>query len=108
MSVRHGAVTSEKRVHPRAAIELVVSCERRGAPAIAGTARDIGLGGIFVESSESLAFGTEVVIVTHLGGTGAPVRLPGVVRWTKVNGFGVQFGLLGARETHLISLLFKR
>ena len=107
MSVRHGAAASEKRVHPRASIELVVSCERRGGPAIAGTARDIGLGGIFVESSESLAFGTEVTIVTRFGAS-PEVRLPGVVRWAKPGGFGVQFGLLGARETHLISLLFKR
>ena len=34
-------------------------------------------------------------------------RLPGVVRWLKPGGFGVQFGLLGARDTHAISELFK-
>src|SRR5437762_256941 len=108
MSVRSGALARDKRAYPRAVVALVVSCERRGAPPVAGTARDIGLGGIFVESEATLPFGTEVVIVTRLLGVKSELRLPGVVRWTKPTGFGVQFGLLGARETHIISELLRR
>jgi type IV pilus assembly protein PilZ len=84
---------------------MAVSCERRDAPAVQGTARDIGIGGVFIESSETLPFGTEVIVVGRLPGTGIELRLPGVVRWAKPDGFGVQFGLLGARETHAISAL---
>jgi hypothetical protein len=41
-------------------------------------------------------------------GTKAELRLPAIVRWATPDGFGVQFGSLGARETHAISELFKR
>jgi len=43
-----------------------------------------------------------LVIVARLPNTKTDLRLPGVVRWAKPNGFGVQFGSLGARETHAI------
>jgi Tfp pilus assembly protein PilZ len=85
-----------------------VFCERQGAPPVQGTARDIGVGGAFVESTEPLLFGTEVVIVARLANGGAALRLPAIVRWAKPNGFGVQFGLLGARETHALAELSKR
>ena len=87
---------------------MAVACERRDAPAALGTARDIGIGGVFIESSELLPFGTEVVVVGRLPGAASELRLPGVVRWTKADGFGVQFGLLGAHATHAISALGTR
>jgi type IV pilus assembly protein PilZ len=46
--------------------------------------------------------------VARFVGTKADLRLPGIVRWAKPDGFGVQFGSLGARETHAISELLKR
>jgi hypothetical protein len=36
------------------------------------------------------------------------MKLPAVVRWNKPGGFGVQFGLLGAKETHSLAQLLKR
>jgi type IV pilus assembly protein PilZ len=71
-------------------------------------ARDISIGGMFVESGEILPFGTELTIAVRLPGTKADLRLPAIVRWAKPSGFGVQFGSLGARETHAISQLLKR
>jgi PilZ domain len=105
MSFMNGAARREKRVHPRVSVEIAVSCERLGAPPVLGTARDLGVGGVFIETSEVLPFGTELVIVGRLPGMKAELRLPGVVRWAKADGFGVQFGLLGARETHSILAL---
>jgi Tfp pilus assembly protein PilZ len=64
------------------------------------------MGGMFVATKESLPFGAELIIVTRLPGAKADLRLPAIVRWLTPNGFGVQFGLLGARETHAISELF--
>jgi type IV pilus assembly protein PilZ len=46
--------------------------------------------------------------VGRFTGTKGDLRLPAIVRWTKPDGFGVQFGSLGARETHAISQLLKR
>ncbi|HEY3665941.1 MAG TPA: PilZ domain-containing protein [Polyangiaceae bacterium] len=101
-STRGAAARHEKRAHPRVAVEIAVSCERRDGPALFGTVRDISIGGTFVESTELLPFGTAVVIVARLPHTKTDLRLPGVVRWAKPNGFGVQFTSLGARETHAI------
>ncbi len=96
----------EKRVHPRVEVDIDVVCERKDGPAISGIAKDISLGGMFVESSEELPFGTQLTIVGQL--PDGAVRLSSVVRWNKPGGFGVQFGLLGARETHVIAKLLKR
>lgn len=68
-----------------------------------GRATDISLGGMFVATSAPLPFGSEVVVsiaFPHQRGTFA---LSGVVRWTHEGGMGIQFGLLGARETHAIA-----
>lgn len=98
----------DKRSHPRVEIDTEVSCERQGAAAFTGMAKDISIGGMFIESSEVLPFGTELSIVGRLPGTKGELKLPAIVRWAKPHGFGVQFGSLGARETHAISQLLKR
>ncbi|HTA90087.1 MAG TPA: PilZ domain-containing protein [Polyangiaceae bacterium] len=102
MRATRGAARQDKRIHPRIAVEIAVSCERRNGPPVLGIARDISIGGTFVESTELLPFGTELVIVACLPNGKTELRLPGVVRWAKPNGFGVQFALLGVRETHAI------
>ena len=98
----------DKRSHPRVIVNTPVSCEVPDSTAFEGLAKDISIGGMFVESTEVVPFGTEVTIVGHFTGTKGDLRLPAIVRWAKPDGFGVQFGSLGARETHAISQLLKR
>lgn len=95
----------EKRVHPRISIDLPVVCE--GAESFSGVAKDLSMGGMFVEAATVPAFGAKLNIVCRLPGASADSKLPAIVRWSKPGGFGVQFGLLGARETHLIAGLLK-
>jgi hypothetical protein len=97
----------DKRHYSRVPIDVSVSCERAGAQPFRAAGKDISVGGMYLVSSEQPAFGTELTIVGRLPGAKKDVRLPAVVRWTKEDGFGVQFGLLGALETHLISELMK-
>ena len=97
----------EKRTHPRVSIGLAVRCEVKDGPVITGNGRDISLGGMFIEASEVPAFGTPVTVVARLPGAQDDARLPAVVRWNKAGGFGVQFGLMGARDTHAITRLMK-
>lgn len=69
-----------------------------------GTAADLSLGGMFVESLDAqltIPFGARVTV--HVRVANDLVELPGIVRWTRGGGVGVQFGLLGARETHAIT-----
>lgn len=97
----------DKRRHPRVPVNVPITCEVAGQPAIAGVLVDVSVGGAFVGCEAALAFGTQITIVGDL--PGAPgLRLPAVVRWSKPGGFGVQFGLLGARETHALSALAHR
>lgn len=97
----------DKRSHPRVSVHFPVTCEPKDGAPFSGFAKDISIGGIFVEAAQNLAFGTEITIVARFPGTKVDSRLPGVVRWSKPGGLGIQFGLLGARETHAISELMK-
>jgi hypothetical protein len=97
----------EKRTHPRVAISLAVSCEIKDEPAFAGSGRDISLGGMFIEAEALPAFGTPLTIVARLPGLPGDTRLAAVVRWNSPGGFGIQFGLMGARETHAITRLVR-
>jgi hypothetical protein len=92
----------DRRAQPRVEIEIAVLCERVGGPPLEGVTKDLGIGGTFIETAELLPFGTRVVIVGRLPGTTTDLRLPGIVRWQKANGIGIQFGELGSRETHAI------
>ena len=97
----------DKRSHPLVPLSVELICEVSEGANISGRAKDISVGGMYIESETEVSFGTQVSIVLRLPNTKADSRLPGVIRWIKPGGFGVQFGLLGARETHAISELFK-
>ncbi|WP_394825831.1 PilZ domain-containing protein [Pendulispora albinea] len=95
----------ELRRTPRAPIDLLVefapkseTTDRRG-----GRAKDISIGGMFVETPDPPGFGAEVLIELTLPGERSAFVLPGVVRWTDRDGMGVQFRTLSARETFAIT-----
>lgn len=48
-------------------------------------------------------FGTELTIRVRAPQSKDELVLPGVVRWVRSDGMGIQFGLLGAKETHEIT-----
>jgi hypothetical protein len=68
-----------------------------------GQSVDISLGGMFVATDFPASFGSEVLIRVTLDDTAGELALPAIVRWTRPDGMGVQFGLLGARETFAIT-----
>jgi type IV pilus assembly protein PilZ len=99
----------ELRRTPRAPIDAVVEFAIKGDPVRRhGKAHDISLGGMFVETPTPPNFGAEVVIYITLPGEKSAFALPGVIRWTRNGGMGVQFGLLGARETYTITEAVKK
>ena len=99
----------EKRRYARASIDTPVTFSVKGSSnEESGIGRDISIGGIFIETATAAAFGAEVVVRVSLrtaGGSMGEFKLPGVVRWVRSGGMGVQFGLLGVRETHAITEL---
>ncbi|HVJ93271.1 MAG TPA: PilZ domain-containing protein [Labilithrix sp.] len=101
----------EKRRYARATIDLPVLFSTKGVEGSAsGIAKDIAIGGMFIETAEPAAFSAEILVRIRLPTPTSgeqEFRLPGVVRWVRSGGMGVQFGLLGALETHAITELGK-
>lgn len=94
----------ELRRHSRVPLETEVVLMAKGAKTGSmAQAKDISVGGMFVAGEQPFAFGAELVVHVTLPGRSEALTLPGVVRWVRPNGMGVQFGLLGARETHAIT-----
>jgi hypothetical protein len=97
----------EKRAHSRSVVRIAVTCTTDGGATISGMSRDMSTGGMYVEANEIPAFGTKIGLRLDAPGL-YEITLPGIVRWTKVDGFGVQFQLLGARETHALAALVRK
>jgi type IV pilus assembly protein PilZ len=97
----------ELRQHQRTPVDLAVQFAAKGSSKrVPGRAKDLSIGGMYLQTATPLPFGTEVVVEVLLPGQKAPMALPAVVRWTRATeGMGLQFGLLGARETHAITAL---
>jgi type IV pilus assembly protein PilZ len=109
MTDRDDRVRVEKRRYGRAPVSSAASFAIKGDPARRqGICKDISVGGMFLVTESPAAFGAEVVIHATLPGSNEPLALPGVVRWLGDGGMGVQFGLLGAVETHLITELQRK
>ena len=94
---------SEKRQFERAQFDGEVQVTVAGGEQFSALVRDLSVGGTYILSEHKPAFGTEVTLSMRLPalaerGKGAGT-LGGVVRWTRDDGFGVQFGPTGALET---------
>ena len=99
----------ELRRYQRAPLEVPVEFALKGTDGRhAGRSRDISLGGMFILTATPLPFGAELLVHITLPGQRGAFALPGVVRWSRTGeGMGIQFGLMGARETHAITELTK-
>jgi type IV pilus assembly protein PilZ len=96
----------DKRQHPRKIIEADVAFQVGGGPRVEARCRDVSLGGMFIETEATAPYGTPVRVFLRLPGLKDEVTVDTIVRWSKPGGMGVQFGVMGARETHaLIELL---
>lgn len=91
---------SDKRQHPRQTIEADVTFQIAGAARISARCRDVSLGGMFIETPTPPPYGTPVRVFMWLPGHRGEVTIEATVRWAKPDGMGVQFGVMGARETH--------
>ena len=92
------------RRHPRVRFDADVSFTLKGkTDKLKGRGRDMSLGGMFIETEYPLAHNAELVVSLTIPGQAAPFAIPAVVRWQAPDGMGVQFGLIGARETHAIT-----
>lgn len=102
-------VRVEQRRYARAPVEAAASFSLKGSPERrAGLCKDISIGGTFLETDSPASFGSEIVVHIVLPGSTTESALPGVVRWLRAGGMGVQFGLIGAVETHKLTELGRK
>lgn len=92
---------SDRRIPVDAPAELSVE----GGARISCHVTDVSVGGARVQTDTPPPFGSSVVMRVRLPGSTRHLALPAVVRWARDGAAGLQFGLLGARETHLITAL---
>lgn len=93
----------EKRRYFRKVVEYEIEFSIVGeAERATGICRNLSLGGIHVETDTPAPFGANVTVYLSLRGMG-PEGMPGIVRWVKPQRMGIQFGLLGARDTYAIT-----
>jgi len=93
----------EQRRSHRVAIAVPVEFTAKGSvDKVPGVSKDISPRGMFIETAFPAGFGVAVLVGFTLPGH-ASLLVSGTVRWTSTSGMGVQFGLLGARETYAIT-----
>ena len=93
----------EKRRHFRKSAGYAVEFGVAEGERHPGVCRDFSLGGMHIQTSEPAPFGANVTVYLKLKGAQAESALPGIVRWVKADEMGIQFGLLGARETYALT-----
>jgi type IV pilus assembly protein PilZ len=99
----------ELRRFVRTPLDAAVSFTRKSAAEVlSGRAMDVSLGGMFVETASAFPFGSDVTLRVRLPQCKDELSLPGIVRWVGEGGMGIQFGNLGAKETHEITEFVKR
>lgn len=98
----------ENRKHPRKPIRLPLELSVGEGPRVAGQCSDLSLGGMYVETSASAAYGANVTLFVALPDLQGEARIEATVRWTKPGGMGLQFSAMGARETHGITELLSK
>lgn len=99
----------EARREHRAHLEIDVRfhlASGEGDEVVRARARNVSVGGMFIETDRPAPFGAEITLEIALPDMPEFARLAGTVRWTNADGMGVQFGVMGARETHgIVKLL---
>jgi len=75
---------------------------------VEGRCGNISLGGMFVETAESVDYGTPVYLRFHLPALGGEAEVDGVVRWNASNGVGVQFDPLRAKHVWALNRMLER
>ena len=93
---------NERRRHPRVRVHLPVTLDLQGGGRIDAHVSDLSVGGAFIEAEASPPMGTQASLVIQMPGD-KQLAIDGTIRWAKPNGIGVQFGLLGVRETYALS-----
>ena len=95
----------EHRQYSRKNLTSSVAFQFGEGPRVDAECHDVSLGGMYIETSAPAAYGTALSVFLKLPGLKEETRIQAIVRWWKPTGMGVQFGVMGARETHALTTM---
>lgn len=104
---RNGAIKlTGRRAHERfrCALDVVVSHEGRD---YASTTDNVSLGGVHLVGDDRPPFGADVKLCFRLPSMKADSICDGTVRWSRPDGYGVQFGSLRPIDVWGLNQYFK-
>jgi type IV pilus assembly protein PilZ len=96
---------TDNRKHPRKSVQADIAFQAAGGERIDARCQDLSLGGMFVETARPLPYGAAVRVFMRLPGLKTETAIDCIVRWSNPTGMGVQFGVMGARDTHGVTEL---
>jgi len=97
----------KQRTHPRYECRIPVKITTVDNTELDGTAINVGVGGIQLESATALTFNAELKVRFRLPGLDEDTVVDGTVRWIKDGSSGVQFGSLRARDVWALNQLLR-
>jgi len=96
----------ESRRFARKPLHPPVTFQGGDGQTIQAHCENISLGGMYITTDSALPnFGAKVTLLVEFPGASKPFEVEATVRWTKPGGMGVQFGVMGVRETHALTEL---
>ncbi len=104
---RPSGVRRAQRASERADVAIAVTVRYGDGTVVEGIARNLSLGGAYVEALPPAPFGSAVILHLPLPGFSEPAPIDAIVRWNAETGMGVQFGLMGARLTHALTEMLR-
>jgi len=96
-----------KRRQPRKEVRIPVAFQLGDGRRIEAVSRDMSIGGMFVVTDTPAPFASTVPMELMIPGAKQPIQVKATVRWTEREGMGVQFGLMGVRDTHAMTELLR-
>ncbi len=94
---------TERRKHERRGVDLQATYTLADDERHPARISDLSLGGAFVSDVNPPAFGTELTLFIAFPGSTRETKVHATVRWRDPEGVGVQFGMLGARDTYALT-----
>ena len=91
----------ERRGHRRKPCSIRVTCSTRNFLS-RDTIKDISVGGLFLETSESLSVGDKITLMFLRPDSKEQIDVAGQVTWTPLRGVGVQFTSAPRKELEAI------
>lgn len=107
LEAAEGLFGKKKRIHERVECLITADCVYQNR-AVNHFVKDISLGGVFIETSESFSEGEEITMTLSFSHHLKPFKITGIIVRSTPNGIGVQFKTMSQVQQELIQNIVKQ